>query len=192
MKTLGASRPHLLNSWSQPGRSRTKVFGRGRPRRYFTHSKVMAWVAVDRTVKSIERFGLPGPLERCRNYGLRYMRRFAKRGSISSEYIRPVLRGERSRFESLDDTVGRLSTAERPRVQGTVHAIERNLMRDGLVARYSTKPELDGLPAGEGVFLACSFWLADNFALLGRQDDAVRLFEHLLDLRNDVRLLSEE
>jgi GH15 family glucan-1,4-alpha-glucosidase len=77
-------------------------------------------------------------------------------------------------------------------VRSTVEAIERDLTRDGFVARYATKEEIDGLRAGEGAFLACSFWLADNFALLGRRDDALRLFERLLELRNDIGLLSEE
>jgi GH15 family glucan-1,4-alpha-glucosidase len=77
-------------------------------------------------------------------------------------------------------------------VKGTVEAVERHLMKDGFVARYATKQEVDGLPSGEGAFLPCSFWLADNFALLGRRDDALRLFDRLLELRNDVGLLSEE
>ena len=82
--------------------------------------------------------------------------------------------------------------AEDPRVRGTVEAIERALMKDGVVARYPTRTELDGLPPGEGTFLACSFWMADCLALLNRHDDARRLFEHLLELRNDVGLLSEQ
>ena len=77
-------------------------------------------------------------------------------------------------------------------VRGTVEAIERELMTEGFVARYATKQEVDGLPPGEGLFLPCTFWLADNLALLGRYDDARRLFERLLNLRNDVGLLSEE
>jgi GH15 family glucan-1,4-alpha-glucosidase len=180
----------LESAWTEPDEGIWEVRG---PRRHFTHSKVMAWVAVDRTVKSIERFGLPGPLERCRKL----------RAAIHEEVCRKGFDTKRNTFvqfyggKDLDSSllmiplVGFLPATD-PRVRGTVKAIERDLMRDGLVARYSTKPELDGLPAGEGVFLACSFWLADNFALLGRQDDAVRLFEHLLELRNDVGLLSEE
>jgi GH15 family glucan-1,4-alpha-glucosidase len=78
------------------------------------------------------------------------------------------------------------------RARGTVEAIERDLMSEGYVVRYLTKPDVDGLPPGEGVFLACTFWLADNLALMGRQEDAIRLFERLLDLCNDVGLLSEE
>jgi GH15 family glucan-1,4-alpha-glucosidase len=180
----------LESAWTEPDEGIWEVRG---PRRHFTHSKVMAWVAVDRTVKSIERFGLPGPLERCRKL----------RAAIHDEVCQKGFDPKRNSFvqfyggKDLDSSllmiplVGFLPPSD-PRVRSTVQAIERDLMRDGLVARYSTKPEVDGLPVGEGVFLACSFWLADNFALLGRQDDAVRLFEHLLDLRNDVGLLSEE
>jgi GH15 family glucan-1,4-alpha-glucosidase len=180
----------LESAWTEPDEGIWEVRG---PRRHFTHSKVMAWVAVDRTVKSIERFGLPGPLERCRKL----------RAAIHEEVCRKGFDPKRNTFvqfyggKDLDSSllmiplVGFLPASD-PRVRGTVQAIERELMRDGLVARYSTKPELDGLPAGEGVFLACSFWLADNFALLGRRDDAVQLFERLLELRNDVGLLSEE
>jgi GH15 family glucan-1,4-alpha-glucosidase len=180
----------LESAWTEPDEGIWEVRG---PRRHFTHSKVMAWVAVDRTVKSIERFGPPGPLERCRKL----------RATIHEEVCCKGFDPKRNSFvqfyggKDLDSSllmiplVGFLPPSV-PRVQGTVQAIERELMKEGLVARYSTKPEVDGLPAGEGVFLACSFWLADNFALLGRQDDAVRLFERLLELRNDVGLLSEE
>ena len=180
----------LESAWKKPDEGIWEVRG---PRRHFTHSKVMAWVAVDRTVKSIERFGLPGPLEQCRKL----------RAAIHEEVCHKGFDSKRNTFvqfyggTDLDSSllmiplVGFLPPSD-PRVLGTVQAIERHLMRDGLVARYSTKPEVDGLPVGEGVFLACSFWLADNFALLGRREDAVRLFERLLDLRNDVGLLSEE
>jgi GH15 family glucan-1,4-alpha-glucosidase len=81
---------------------------------------------------------------------------------------------------------------EEPRVQGTVAAIERELMVDGLLLRYRTEENVDGLPPGEGAFLACSFWLADAYAMMGRYDDAARLFEHLLSYRNDLGLLAEE
>jgi GH15 family glucan-1,4-alpha-glucosidase len=169
----------LESAWKKPDEGIWEVRG---PRRHFTHSKVMAWVAVDRTVKSIERFGLPGPLEQCRKL----------RAAIHEEVCHKGFDSKRNTFvqfyggTDLDSSllmiplVGFLPPSD-PRVRGTVQAIERDLMRDGLVARYSTKPEVDGLPVGEGVFLACSFWLADNFALLGRREDAVRLFKRLLD-----------
>jgi GH15 family glucan-1,4-alpha-glucosidase len=180
----------LESAWTEPDEGIWEVRG---PRRHFTHSKIMAWVAVDRTVKSMERFGLSGPLERCRKLRVAIHEEVCRKGFDRKQNAFVQFYGGKDLDSSLlmIPLVGFLPPSD-PRVQGTVHAIERNLMRDGLVARYSTKPEVDGLPAGEGVFLACSFWLADNFALLGRQDDAVRLFERLLDLRNDVGLLSEE
>jgi GH15 family glucan-1,4-alpha-glucosidase len=180
----------LESAWTEPDEGIWEVRG---PRRHFTHSKIMAWVAVDRTVKSIERFGLEGPLERCRKL----------RTAIHEEVCRKGFDREQNTFvqfygsKDLDSSllmiplVGFLPPSD-PRVRGTVEAIERDLMKDGFVARYATKEEVDGLPAGEGAFLACSFWLADNFALLGRRHDAIRLFERLLELRNDVGLLSEE
>jgi GH15 family glucan-1,4-alpha-glucosidase len=153
----------------------------------------MAWVAADRTVKSIERFGLPGPVERCRKLRAEIHEEVCTKGFDSEHNTFVQFYGGKDLDSSLlmIPLVGFLPPSD-PRVRGTVRAIERTLMREGLVARYSTKPEVDGLPAGEGAFLACSFWLADNFALLGRREDATRLFEHLLTLRNDVGLLSEE
>jgi GH15 family glucan-1,4-alpha-glucosidase len=164
------------------------------PRRQFTHSKIMAWVAVDRTVKSVERFGLAGPVERWRQL----------RDMIHDEVCRLGFDKERNAFvqfygaKELDASllmiplVGFLPPSD-PRVRGTVAAIERDLVQDGFVARYDSKTEIDGLPPGEGCFLPCTFWLADNLALLGgREADAKRLFERLLKVRNDVGLLSEE
>jgi len=180
----------LESGWSEPDEGIWEVRG---PRRDFTHSKIMAWVAVDRMVKAIERFGLQGPVERWRKL----------RTAIHQEVCQKGFDRERNTFvqfyggKELDASllmiplVGFLPTDD-PRVRGTVEAIERNLTNDGFVARYATKQEVDGLPAGEGAFLACSFWLADNFALLGRRDEALRLLERLLELRNDVGLLSEE
>jgi len=165
---------------------------RGQPR-HFTHSKVMAWVAIDRVVKSVEDFGLDGPVEHWR----------AVRAAIHDDVCSKGFDKDRNSFvqsyegKELDASllmiplVGFLPPSD-PRVRGTVEAIERELVRDGFVARYDPKEEIDGLPPGEGVFLPCTFWLADNLALLGRHDDARRLFERLLNLRNDVGLLSEE
>jgi GH15 family glucan-1,4-alpha-glucosidase len=180
----------LESGWREPDEGIWEVRG---PRRDFTHSKIMAWVAVDRMVKAIERFGLQGPVERWRKL----------RTAIHQEVCQKGFDRERNTFvqfyggKELDASllmiplVGFLPTDD-PRVRGTVEAIERNLTNDGFVARYATKQEVDGLPAGEGAFLACSFWLVDNFALLGRRDEALRLLERLLELRNDVGLLSEE
>jgi GH15 family glucan-1,4-alpha-glucosidase len=189
-RVQGALMEFLESAWTEPDEGIWEVRG---PRRQFTHSKVMAWVAVDRMVKAIEQFGLKGPLDSWRKL----------RAAIHAEVCRKGFDPDRNSFvqyyggKDLDASllmiplVGFLP-ANDPRVKGTVEAVERHLMKDGFVARYATKQEVDGLPSGEGAFLPCSFWLADNFALLGRRDDALRLFDRLLELRNDVGLLSEE
>jgi GH15 family glucan-1,4-alpha-glucosidase len=153
----------------------------------------MAWVAFDRAVKIVERFGLDGHLERWRRI----------RADIHSEVCHEGFDAGRNTFvqyygsTDLDASllliplVGFLPRDD-PRVRGTAEAIESGLMRDGLVQRYLTGSEVDGLPAGEGVFLPCSFWLVDNLALLGRKAHAVALFERLLSLCNDVGLIAEE
>jgi GH15 family glucan-1,4-alpha-glucosidase len=181
---------YLESAWSQPDNGIWEMRG---PKRHFTHSKVMAWVAVDRMVKAVERFRLEGSVERWRSL----------RATIHEEVCRNGFDRERNAFvqyyggKELDASllmiplVGFLPASD-PRVKGTVEAIERGLIADGFVLRYRTKPDVDGLPPGEAAFLACTFWLADNFALLGRKEDARRLFERLLALRNDVGLLAEE
>jgi GH15 family glucan-1,4-alpha-glucosidase len=153
----------------------------------------MAWVAFDRTIKSAERFGLEGPVARWREV----------RDEIHADVCRLGFDNELGSFVRsygskqfdasllLLPAIGFLPPDD-PRIRGTVKAIERSLVTDGLVRRYNTDSAADGLPAGEGVFLACSFWLVDAYLMLGRRDDAVRLFERLLSLRNDVGLLSEE
>jgi GH15 family glucan-1,4-alpha-glucosidase len=162
-------------------------------RQHFTHSKVMAWVALDRTIRSAEEFGLEGPLPHWR----------ALRNRIHDEVCRngfnPAVGAFVQSYGSsiLDASllfiplVGFLPP-EDPRVRGTVDAIERHLTVDGFVLRYDTRHARDGLPPGEGAFLACSFWLADNMVLQGRTEDARRLFDRLLGLCNDVGLLAEE
>jgi GH15 family glucan-1,4-alpha-glucosidase len=153
----------------------------------------MAWVALDRAVRSVEEFGLEGPLDRWRALRDQVNREVCERawnpelGSFVQAY------GSRQLDASLlmMALVGFLPP-EDPRIRGTVACIERRLVADGFVLRYDTAATDDGLPAGEGAFLACSFWLADNYALLGRHDDARALFERLLALRNDVGLLAEE
>jgi GH15 family glucan-1,4-alpha-glucosidase len=176
--------------WSQPDEGIWEV--RGGPQ-HFTHSKVMAWVAVDRALKSAEQFGLKAPTERWR----------ALRDAIHADVCRHGYDASLGSFvqaygsRQLDASllllplVGFLPPDD-PRVLGTVRAVERKLCVDGVVLRYDSTATADGLPPGEGAFLACSFWLADNYVLQGRRDDASRLFERLLALRNDVGLLSEE
>ena len=180
----------LESAWHEPDEGIWEVRG---PRRHFTHSKVMAWVAVDRAVKGIELSGLDGPLDRWR----------ALRTEIHEEACREGYNADRGAFtqhygsDDLDASllmiplVGFLPATDN-RVRSTVAAIERELTTDGFVNRYHTDESIDGLPPGEGCFLACTFWLADNLALLGRADDARALFERLLSLRNDVGLLAEE
>jgi GH15 family glucan-1,4-alpha-glucosidase len=181
---------HLAKVWNEPDEGIWEVRG---PRRHFTHSKLMAWVAFDRAVKGVETFGLSGPVDQWR----------ALRAEIHADICRKGFDPERNSFVQyyggkmvdaallLIPQVGFLPPGE-PRVQGTVAAIERELMVDGLLLRYRTEENVDGLPPGEGAFLACSFWLADAYAMLGRYADAERLFERLLSFRNDVGLLAEE
>jgi GH15 family glucan-1,4-alpha-glucosidase len=165
------------------------------PRRHFTHSKVLAWVAFDRAVQTVETLGLPGPVELWRR-----MRR-----EIHDEVCREAFHDELNSFTQAYGTseldaatlliplVGFLPGTD-PRVLGTIDAIQRDLMRDGFVERYRTRErnEVDGLIGGEGVFLPCSFWLVDTLILAGRESEARELFERLLAIRNDLGLLSEE
>jgi GH15 family glucan-1,4-alpha-glucosidase len=182
----------LEDHWRDPDEGIWEMRG---PRRHFTHSKVMAWVALDRAVKAVEQARLEGPVDRWR----------ALRREIHEEVCREGFDTGRDSFvqfyggRHLDASllliplVGFLPATD-PRVKGTVAAIQRELMADGLVHRYAPEgsPQVDGLPPGEGTFLACTFWLADNLTLMGRHDEAVAIFERLLELRNDVGLLAEE
>ena len=180
----------LESGWKQPDEGIWEVRG---PRRDFTHSKVMAWVAVDRSVKEIRHGFGEGPLDRW----------LALRDEIHRDVCQRGFDVERNAFvqyygsKSLDASllmiplVGFLP-AKDPRVVSTVAAIERELIYKGLVLRYPTETGVDGLPPGEGAFLPCTFWLADNYAIAGRTQEARDLFLRLLDLRNDVGLLSEE
>jgi len=180
----------LESVWTEPDDGIWEIRGE---RRHFTHSKVMAWLALDRMVKAVEQFGLEGPVERWRKL----------RAAIHEEVCRKGYDAERNTFvqyyggKELDASllmipwVGFLPATD-PRMRGTIEAIQRHLTVDGLVMRYSPASGVDGLPPGEGMFLACTFWLADNLAMLGRRDEAQRLFERLLSLRNDVGLLAEE
>jgi GH15 family glucan-1,4-alpha-glucosidase len=181
---------HLETIWQQPDEGIWEV--RGGPR-HFTHSKVMCWVAFDRAVRMAEENQLDAPLEHWRELRQRIHDDVCRNGFDSELGAFVQSYGSKHLDASLLllPLVGFLPP-EDPRVRGTVEAIERELVVDGFVRRYDTGHHVDGLPPGEGAFLACSFWLADNLVLLGRHDDARRLFERLLALRNDVGLLAEE
>ena len=189
-QTLLAS---LERRWSEPDEGIWEVRG---PRRHFTHSKVMAWVAFDRGVKAVEEFDHDGPVERWRECRDRIHAEVLARGwddelgSFVQSYDSKLLDASLLMIP----LVGFLPPDD-PRVAGTLEAVRRELLRDGLVQRYSHDPAtegVDGLPPGEGAFFLCSFWFVDNLALLGRHDEAAEMFEHLLSLRNELGLLSEE
>jgi GH15 family glucan-1,4-alpha-glucosidase len=181
---------HLEKIWREPDEGIWEV--RGGPR-HFTHSKVMAWVAFDRAVRSIEEFGLDGPVERWRDTRSSIHQEVCERGYDPKQDAFIQSFGDATLDASLllVPIVGFLPPDD-PRVRGTVAAVERTLVRDGLVMRYDTHSAVDGLPPGEGAFLACSFWLVDNYVLLGRDEEACALFERLLALRNEVGLLAEQ
>lgn len=181
---------YLETIWEQPDHGIWEVRGK---RRQFTFSKMMAWVAFDRGIKAIDQFGAQGPCEHWKKV----------RARIEAQILERAFDCERNTFVQyygssdvdasllLAPQLGFLSPDD-PRLHGTVKAIEHDLLHDGFVYRYKTTTETDGLPPGEGVFLPCSFWLANSLSLMGRRDEAVALFERLLTLRNDLGLLSEE
>jgi GH15 family glucan-1,4-alpha-glucosidase len=153
----------------------------------------MAWVAFDRAVKAVERFCLDGPSAKWRAIRDEIHREVCERGFDPGRQTFTQAYGEPALDASLlmIPLVGFLPATD-TRMRGTVAAIERELLHEGFVLRYRTDQSDDGLPPGEGAFLACSFWLADNYALLGRYQDARALFDRLLKIQNDVGLLSEE
>jgi GH15 family glucan-1,4-alpha-glucosidase len=181
---------HLEMVWERPDKGIWEVRG---PARQFTHSKVMCWVALDRAVKGVERFGQPGPLERWERLRTRIHEDVCRHGYDPAQgafvqcYGAPALDAA-----ALLMSITGFLPADDPRMLGTVRAIERELVHEGLVYRYRPDAADDGLPPGEGAFLACSFWLADNYALQGRRREACALFERLLGLGNDVGLLAEQ
>ena len=183
----------LETLWEEPDEGIWEVRG---PRRHFTHSKVMAWVAFDRAIKIAEEFGHEAPLDQWRAIRARIHAQVCDRGFDADAGTFTQYYGSRELDASLLmlPLVGFLP-ADDPRMVGTVAAIERDLLRDGFLLRYRTEEtgqHVDGLPPGEGAFLPCTFWLADNYALQGRHDEARRLFERLAALANDVGLLAEE
>ncbi|HWX48584.1 MAG TPA: glycoside hydrolase family 15 protein [Roseomonas sp.] len=180
----------IAEKWGEPDNGIWEVRG---PRRHFTHSKMMAWVGVDRAISGVEQNNLEGPVEAWR----------ALRTRIHDDICRNGYDARRNSFvqyycgEQLDASlllmpiVGFLPPDD-PRVVGTVEAIRRELMADGFVARYRTETGVDGLAGSEGAFLPCTFWLADALTLMGCRDEAAEIFERLLNIRNDVGLLAEE
>jgi len=178
------------SNWQHPDSGIWEM--RGEPQQ-FTHSKVMAWVAMDRAVKAIENYGLEGPLDKWREVRAAIHDEVCEKGIDKARGVFVQRYGSTELDASLllIPLVGFLPPDD-PRVQATIAAIEHELVVDGLVLRYRTSHSTDGLPPGEGFFLPCSFWLADNLALCGRNAEADALFERLLALRNDVGMLSEE
>ena len=180
----------LADNWERPDSGIWEM--RGEPKQ-FTHSKVMAWVAMDRAVKAIEHYGLEGPLDRWRDVREAIHRQVC---DLGVDHARGVFV---QRYDGTDldasllmiPLVGFLPPEDR-RVRATLDAIERELVVDGLVLRYRTESGVDGLPPGDAYFLPCSFWLVDNYVLCGQRAKAETLFERLLALRNDVGMLSEE
>jgi GH15 family glucan-1,4-alpha-glucosidase len=181
---------HVARVWSEPDSGIWEFRG---PRQHFVFSKAMAWVTFDRAVQGVEAHGLNGPVEKWREL----------RDRIHAEVCDKGFDSERNAFRAaygtrrLDASLLLLAQTgfvkpHDPRFIGTVEAIERELLVDGFVLRYDTRDTDDGLRPGEGAFLACSFWLADALASIGRRDDAEKLFTRLIAVRNDLGLLAEE
>jgi GH15 family glucan-1,4-alpha-glucosidase len=180
----------LAERWQEPDNGLWEIRG---PRRHFTHSRIMVWVAFDEMVRAVETFGLRGPVERWRTV----------RDTVRDEILERGFDRERNSLVQHYDTeevdaslllasaVGFLP-GDDPRMLGTIEAVEQDLLRDGLVMRYRTETGVDGVEGGEHPFLACSFWLVSAYARAGRRDDAHALMRRLVALTNDVGLLSEE
>jgi len=183
----------LEHTWKEPDEGIWEVRG---PRRHFTHSKVMAWVAFDRGVQAVERFGRAGPVERWREIRTRIHREICDKGfDLELNSFTQSYGSNRLDASLLIIPLVGFLPADDGRMVGTVAAIERELFRDGFVYRYTQDEDsesVDGLPPGEGAFLPCTFWFADNLALQGRLDEAEEIFQRLLDLRSDLGLLAEE
>ena len=181
---------YLESIWQQPDDGIWEVRG---GRKHFVHSKVMAWVAFDRTIKDMEQHGQQGPLERWRGVRDAIHADVCAKGFDTAQNSFTQSYGSKSLDASvlLLSAVGFLPPRD-PRILGTVAAIERGLMENGFLLRYRTEEGADGLKPGEGAFLPCTFWLANCYVQQGRLADARTLFEHLLTFRNDLGLLSEE
>jgi pentatricopeptide repeat protein len=180
----------LASHWDQPDNGLWEIRG---PRRHFTHSRVMVWVAFDRAVRGVEEHGREGPVERWREL----------RDTVRAEVLeRGVDRARNTFVQHYDTTEVDASllvlpslgfiAGDDPLMKGTIQAVEEDLMRDGLLLRYRTETGVDGLAGDENPFLACSFWLVSAYAAAGRVDEAEELFDRLLAMRNDLGLLAEE
>ncbi|WP_202637804.1 glycoside hydrolase family 15 protein [Bailinhaonella thermotolerans] len=181
----------LESNWQEPDEGLWEVRG---PRRQFVHSKVMAWTAFDRAVRLVDELGRRGPVAKWRELRDRIHAEVCEKGFDPERNTFTGAYGSRELDAALliIPQTGFLPPDD-PRVIGTIEAVQRELMRDGFVLRYPTEGgTVDGLPGHEGAFLACSFWLVEALTMIGRRDEAVELFERLLDLRNDVGLYSEE
>ena len=176
--------------WERPDEGIWEVRG---PRRQFTHSKVMAWVAFDRAVKTVEAFALQGPVQKWRRTRDAIHAQVCERGfdRRRNSFVQSYGSSDLDSSLLLIPLVGFLPP-EDERVRATVDAVRRELLADGLVMRYASAAGVDGLPPGEGAFLPCTFWLADSLAVTGRREEAEALFETLLARCNDVGLLAEE
>ncbi len=181
---------HLIEIWMEPDEGIWETRG---GRQLFTFSRAMAWVAVDRAVKSAEQYGLEAPLERWRAVRDEMHATICERGfnKARNSFVQ-VFDGDTLDASLLMLALTGFLPATDPRILGTVAAIEAGLMAEGFVLRYDTSDSKDGLPPGEGAFLACSFWLAENYYMQGRHADANALFDRLVGLCNDVGLLAEE
>lgn len=180
----------LEDTWQLPDRGIWEVRG---PEQHFTHSKIMCWVAFDRAIKDAESYGFECPLEKWRRTRDRIHAIVCERGYDAEldSFVQAFGSKQLDASLLLIPVLGFLPP-EDSRVRSTIVAVERELMHDGLMQRYNTAATDDGLPAGEGTFLACSFWLVDAYAMCGRMQEGVELFERLLALCNDVGLLAEE
>ena len=181
---------HLEKIWDQPDEGIWEVRG---PPRHFTHSKVMAWVALDRSIRSAEEHALEAPLDRWRALRDRMHAEICEKGfdAARGSFVQSYGSTELDASLLLIPLMGFLPS-EDARIRGTLAAVEQELLRDGFVLRYNTAAGSDDLPEGEGAFLACSFWLCDNYVQQGRTAEAHQLFERLMTLRNDLGLLAEE
>ncbi|HEX2492399.1 MAG TPA: glycoside hydrolase family 15 protein [Steroidobacter sp.] len=181
---------HLAEVWEQPDSGIWEMRG---PARHFTHSKIMAWVAFDRAIKDATRFGLRGPVDQWRAVRARIHQQVCERGydARRNTFVQSYGSDRLDASLLLIPPLGFLPPQD-PRIDGTIRAVEKELLHDGFVLRYDTQIAEDGLPPGEGAFLACSFWLTDAYAMCGRRADAEALFERLLGVGNDVGLLAEQ